>query len=50
MHITGDNVKPNIRNCPPGFDVQAIPFQYYTFVEWSEPTAWDNKDGTIKYV
>ena len=45
----GDRTKPEIRSCPQDQTVYAIPIQRHAFVDWAPPTAWDNKDGQIRY-
>jgi hypothetical protein len=45
----GDRTKPEIRSCPQDQTVYAIPIQRHAFVDWAPPTAWDNKDGQVRY-
>ncbi|XP_052070045.1 sushi, von Willebrand factor type A, EGF and pentraxin domain-containing protein 1-like isoform X2 [Mytilus californianus] len=42
-----DTTRPQIRNCPPDRTVTAIPIQLHAFVDWTPPSAWDNRDGQI---
>ena len=45
----GDRTKPEIRSCPRDQTVNAIPIQRHAFVDWAPPTAWDNRDGQVRY-
>ncbi|CAG2241794.1 unnamed protein product [Mytilus edulis] len=42
-----DRTKPQISSCPSDRTVNAIPIQHHAFVDWTPPTAWDNKDGQV---
>ncbi|XP_076073438.1 uncharacterized protein LOC143045037 isoform X3 [Mytilus galloprovincialis] len=42
-----DTTIPQISGCPSDRTVTAIPFQHHAFVDWTPPTAWDNRDGQI---
>ncbi|XP_063444324.1 sushi, von Willebrand factor type A, EGF and pentraxin domain-containing protein 1-like [Mytilus trossulus] len=42
-----DTTKPQINNCPHDRTVAALPFKHYAFVDWTSPTAMDDKDGPI---
>ncbi|CAG2192208.1 unnamed protein product [Mytilus edulis] len=45
--IISDTTKPQINNCPHDRTVAALPFKHHTFVDWTSPTAMDDKDGPI---
>ena len=45
----GDRTEPEIRSCPRDQRVNAIPIQRHAFVDWAPPSAWDNKDGQVRY-
>ena len=47
--LPGDRTKPEIFNCPQDQKVNAIPIQHHAFVKWTNVTAWDVIDGSVRY-
>ncbi|KAH3796091.1 hypothetical protein DPMN_149658 [Dreissena polymorpha] len=45
-----DKAPPSLSGCPGNLHYYTDPLKLYsTHVEWTEPTAWDNSDGSVGY-